>query len=86
MYGMFVGELFGTLMLILLGGGVVANVLLAKSKGLQGGWMVITTGWFIAVVIGVFVSQSLGAPNADINPAVTFAKYLLGLYTLGQMV
>lgn len=41
MYGMFVGELFGTLMLILLGRGVVANVLLAKSKGLHGGWMII---------------------------------------------
>ena len=46
MYGIFVGELFGTLMLILLGGGVVANVLLAKSKGQHGGWIVITTGWF----------------------------------------
>ena len=86
MYDMFIGELFGTLILVLLGGGVIANVLLAKSKGLDGGWMVISTGWFIAVVTGVFVSQSLDAPNADINPAVTFAKYLLDMYTVGQMV
>lgn len=80
------GEFLGTMVMIIFGGGVVANVLLKKSKGYGGGWMVITSGWFIAVVIGVFVAQSSGAPNADLNPAITFAKYLLhDSYTFPQM-
>lgn len=80
------GEFFGTLMLIVLGGGVVANVVLNLSKGQHGGWITIATGWFVAVVIGVFVAQSAGSANADINPAVSFAKYLLGLYPLSQFL
>ena len=82
----FIGELLGTLVLIVLGDGVVANVLLKTSKGEQGGWITITTGWFVAVVIGVFVAQSAGSPNADINPAVSFAKYLLKNYNLTQFL
>lgn len=80
------GELLGTLCLILLGGGVVANVLLTQSKGSNGGWITIATGWFVAVVIGVFVAQAAGAPNADINPAVSFAKYLLGFYSIPSLL
>jgi len=57
-----------------------------QSKGQDGGWITITTGWFIAVVIGVFVAQSAGAPNADINPAVSLAKYILGYYSLAAML
>ncbi len=64
------GELFGTMILVLLGDGVVANVLLNKSKAEGSGWIVITTGWAFAVVIGVFVAIAFGAP-AHINPAVT---------------
>ena len=82
----FWGELLGTMTLIILGGGVVANVLLAKSKGENGGWIVIATGWFVAVVIGVFVAQSAGALNADINPAVTLAKFMLGYYGFGTVI
>jgi glycerol uptake facilitator protein len=76
------GEFLGTMFLIILGNGVVANVLLNKSKGQNAGWIVITTGWAMAVMVGVFVAQSAGAPQADINPAVTIGKWLiLGVYT-----
>lgn len=76
-----VGELLGTMFLIILGDGVVANVLLARSKGENSGWIVITTGWAMAVMVGVFVAISAGAPQADINPAVTIGKWLaLGVY------
>lgn len=78
----FIGELMGTMFLIILGDGVVANVLLGKSKGQNSGWIVITTGWAMAVMVGVFVAISAGAPQADINPAVTVGKWLiLGVYT-----
>ena len=76
-----IGECVGTAMLIVLGGGVVASTLLKHSKGEHGGWLAITTAWFIAVVIGVFTAQSVGSINADINPAVSFAKYCMGTYT-----
>jgi glycerol uptake facilitator protein len=79
------GEFLGTMFLIILGDGVVANVLLAKSKGNNSGWIVITTGWAMAVMVGVFVAISAGAPQADINPAVTAGKWLaLGTYTTTQ--
>ncbi len=84
MFEQCLGEFFGTMMLIILGNGAVANTLLKKSKGYQAGWIAITTGWFIAVVMGVFVAQSLGSPNADINPAISFAKYWWHSYTLSQ--
>ncbi len=84
MYEQLVGEFFGTMMLIILGDGVVANVLLKESKGYHAGWVAITAGWFVAVVIGVFAAQSAGSPNADINPAISFAKYWLHQYTLNQ--
>ena len=66
-----IGEFLGTLVLILLGNGVVANVLLRKSKGENGGWIVITTGWGLAVMAGVFTAIACGSPDAHINPAVT---------------
>ncbi|WP_306355982.1 MULTISPECIES: MIP/aquaporin family protein [unclassified Nocardia] len=64
----FVSEVFGTGVLILLGGGVVANVLLAKSKGADGGWLLINFGWGFAVMAGVYVAFKSGA---HLNPAVT---------------
>lgn len=76
----FLGELFGTMILVLLGNGVVAGVLLNKSKAENAGWIVITTGWAFAVMSGVFVAQSLGSPGADINPAVTLAQMVRGGY------
>ncbi|WP_430868942.1 MIP/aquaporin family protein [Demequina aurantiaca] len=62
-------------MLILLGGGVVANVLLTKSKGFDGGWLLINFGWGLAVFAGVYVSFASGA---HINPAVTFGIWASG--------
>jgi glycerol uptake facilitator len=74
----FLGEILGTMMLIVLGDGVVAAVLLNKSKAQSSGWIVITAGWAFAVVCGVFVAQATGSPNADLNPAVTVAKIVNG--------
>lgn len=83
----FIGELLGTMFLIILGDGVVANVVLGKTKGNASGWIVIVTGWAMAVVVGVFVAISAGAPQADINPAVTAGKWLiLGVYTPGEAI
>ncbi|MGB7284825.1 MAG: MIP/aquaporin family protein [Candidatus Acidiferrum sp.] len=67
----FLGEFLGTMILILLGDGVVAGVLLKRSKAEGSGWMVITTGWALAVMAGVFVSIACGSSDAHLNPAVT---------------
>jgi glycerol uptake facilitator protein len=67
----FLGEFVGTLILILLGDGVVASVLLKRSKAEASGWMVITTGWAFAVMAGVFAAIACGSKDAFINPAVT---------------
>jgi glycerol uptake facilitator protein len=67
----FFGEFMGTAMLILLGNGVVANVLLKKSKGEGGGWIVITAGWAFAVLCGVLTAIACGSSDAHLNPAVT---------------
>ena len=67
----FFGEFMGTLILILMGNGVVANVLLKRSKAEGTGWMVITTGWAFAVMTGVFTAIACGSPDAHLNPAVT---------------
>ncbi|MDP4025067.1 MIP/aquaporin family protein [Methylobacterium sp. NEAU 140] len=69
----FLGELLGTMTLIVLGDGVVAGALLARSKGEGMGWIAITAGWAFAVVAGVFVATAAGSPDAHINPAVTLA-------------
>jgi glycerol uptake facilitator protein len=66
----------GTLVLILLGDGVVAGVLLKKSKGENAGWLAITTGWALAVVAGIFTAIAFGSPSAHINPAITLAVAL----------
>jgi glycerol uptake facilitator protein len=76
------GEFLGTMMLILMGNGSVANVLLIKSKGYHAGWIAITTGWCIAAMVGVFTAQSAGSLQADINPAVSLAKYWLHIHSL----
>ena len=68
----FLGEFIGTMLLIIMGDGVVANVVLNKTKGNNSGWIVITFGWAMAVFLGVFVSTSLGG-SGHLNPAVTIA-------------
>jgi glycerol uptake facilitator protein len=65
------GEFMGTLVLILLGNGCVANVLLKHSKAHGSGWIVITTGWAFAVMSALFVAIACGSRDANINPAVT---------------
>jgi glycerol uptake facilitator protein len=68
----FLGEFIGTMLLIIMGDGVVANVVLNKTKGNNGGWIVIVFGWAMAVFLGVYVSTSLGG-SGHLNPAVTIA-------------
>ena len=79
------GEFLGTMILILLGDGVVAAVLLKRSKAEGSGWMVITAGWAFAVMAGVFTAIACGSSDAHLNPAVTigfairdsnFAKFM----------
>lgn len=74
------GEFLGTTLMILLGGGVVANAMLRKTKGAGSSWLMINAGWGFAVMVGVLVSTSTGSPYGDLNPAVTLAKYLLGVH------
>ena len=78
------GEFLGTMVLIVFGCGVNANMSLGKTCGHGGGWICITTGWCFAVLMGVYTSVALGAPQADLNPSVTIAKTLAGVYTWGQ--
>jgi glycerol uptake facilitator protein len=67
------GEFMGTLMLILLGDGVVAGVLLKRSKAENSGWIVITAGWAFAVLCGIFTAILFGSKDGHINPTITLA-------------
>jgi glycerol uptake facilitator protein len=88
----FAGEFFGTMLLLIMGCGVVANVLLHQSKGQNGGWIVITFGWAMGVFLGIITSQHFGG-SGHLNPAVTIAlaffkdfdKSLILPYILAQM-
>src|SRR5215467_4885340 len=72
----YLAEFIGTALLVLFGNGVVANVVLARTKGQNSGWIVITAGWGLAVFIGVFCSQAFS--GAHLNPAVTIAMATAG--------
>lgn len=72
----YVAEFIGTALLVLFGNGVVANVVLAKTKGNNSGWIVITAGWGLAVFIGAFCSAPFS--GAHLNPAVTVAMAMAG--------
>lgn len=74
----FTAELIGTMLLILLGDGVVANALLKDTKGNNGGWMAICTAWGLAVFVGVVVAGPYS--GAHLNPAVTIALALAGKF------
>lgn len=88
----FLSELLGTMFLILLGNGVVANVVLKKTKGNNSGWIVIAIGWALAVAIPVFIFGPIG--GAHFNPAVTLGLACIGrfawadvpLYIVSQMI
>jgi len=71
----FVSEILGTAVLITLGAGVVATVLLPKSKGFNGGWLLINFGWGFAVLAGVYVAYKSGG---HLNPAVTLGLLVAG--------
>ena len=93
MHGPFFGEFMGTMVLIALGDGVVANVLLKKSKGENSGWIVIATAWGMAVVAGICTAVACGSPGAHINPAITLAVAIisknwssLGTFWLAQVL
>ncbi|MGI9445165.1 MAG: MIP/aquaporin family protein [Rubripirellula sp.] len=72
----YVAEFIGTMLLILFGNGVVANVLLKRTKGNDAGWIVISAGWGVAVYVGAFCSHAYS--GAQLNPAVTVATMLNG--------
>lgn len=88
----FTAELIGTMFLILLGAGVVANVILKGTKGNAGGWMVITTGWALAVFVGVVIAGPFS--GAHLNPAVSIGLAIAGkfqwsevpMYILAQLI
>ena len=88
----FFGEFIGTGLVVLLGQGVVSNVVLGKTKGNNSGWIVISVGWGMAVFVGVYCSAA--ASKAHLNPAVTIAFATLGkiswklvpLYITAQML
>ncbi len=79
-----VAEFLGTLILIVLGNGVVANVLLSKTKGHGGGWVIITAGWGIAVFVGALCSAK--ASGAHLNPAVTIGLVAAGKFELSKAI
>lgn len=88
----FVAELIGTALLILLGNGVVANVVLKGTKGNNSGWIVITTAWALAVFVGASVTAQFS--GAHLNPAVTIGLAVagkfewanVGTYIVAQMI
>ncbi len=77
MHSVWFGEFMGTLVLVLLGTGVVAGVTLRKSYAVGAGWMAIATGWAMAVLCGVLTAQAFGSPGAHINPAITLAAAVI---------
>ena len=79
----YVAEILGTFLLILIGNGVVANVLLDRTKGHAGGWIVVTAGWGLAVYVAVAVVAPFS--GAHLNPAVSFALALHGTFEWGLL-
>src|ERR1700680_2286388 len=80
----FIGELIGTMLLIIFGDGVVANVVLSQTKGQNSGWIVIATGWATAVAVGVYASAP--SSGAHINLAVTIGLAVIGKFSWALVV
>jgi glycerol uptake facilitator protein len=79
----FTAELIGTMILVILGDGVVANVLLNKSKGQNSGWIVITAGWAFGVTVAVYSVNAIS--GAHLNPAVTVGLAAIGKFAWGSV-
>lgn len=79
----FFAEFFGTAIIIVFGGGVVANVVLDKTKGNNSGWIVITFGWAVGVFTGVLVAAPIS--GAHLNPAVTLALVLANKFSFSLL-
>jgi glycerol uptake facilitator protein len=79
----FLAELTGTALIIIFGGGVVANVVLNKTKGSNSGWIVITFGWAVGVYTGVLVSAQYS--GAHLNPAITLALAAVGKFPFAKV-
>ncbi len=71
------GEFVGTAVLVLLGDGIVAGVLLARTKAVDAGWLAVTTAWGLAVMVGILVAAALGDTDGHLNPAFTVAAVLM---------
>jgi len=88
-----ISETIGTMLLLLLGDGVVANVVLKGTKGNSSGWIVITWGWAMAVFVGAYAAVAMGS-GAHLNPAVTIGLFVAGatpaaevpFYLIGEFV
>jgi glycerol uptake facilitator protein len=79
------GEFLGTMVLILLGDGVVAGVLLNRSKAKDAGWVAVTAGWAFAVMAGVYTARAVGGPDVGyINPVGPMVGVLLGKLAVGK--
>jgi glycerol uptake facilitator protein len=79
----YLAEFIGTALLVIFGNGVVANVVLARTKGHNSGWIVISAGWAFAVFIGAFCAAPFS--GAHLNPAVTIAMVAAGKLPVAQM-
>jgi glycerol uptake facilitator protein len=79
----YTAEFLGTTLLVLFGNGVVANVVLARTKGNNSGWIVITAGWALAVFVGAFCAAP--ASGAHLNPAVTLAMAIAGKIAVAKV-
>ena len=77
MHSVWLGEFLGTLILVLLGSGVNASVTLRKTYAQDAGWMVVASGWALAVLCGVLTAQAFGSPAAQLNPAIALSSAIL---------
>src|SRR3981081_1633611 len=81
---LFMSGFIGTMLLIIFGDGVVANVVLNKTKGQNSGWIVIATGWGFAVAVGVYASAGISGPHS--TPAVTIGLAIIGKFPWANVV
>lgn len=84
MYSNLFGEFVGTMVLCAFGNATVANLVLKDTKGNGAGWVHVNFGWAFGLMVAIFAAWAMGAPQGDLNPAVTLFKTLGGVYTIPQ--